>query len=130
MRQDLWPSHPGEHAAEIARFFAGDARDPAEVLLAEEGEDVLGFAEVSIRSHAEGCRPGRIAYLEGWYVAPAARGRGIGALLVRAVEAWGRAQGCRELASDTEVGNDAGASAHRALGFAEIDRVICFRKDL
>ena len=130
MRQQLWPAPEGEHAAEIAAYFAGDRQDPAEVLLAVDLEDPVGFAEVSIRSHAEGCRPGRIAYLEGWFVLPEWRGRGVGAALIRAVEAWGRAQGCRQLASDTELDHAGSATAHRALGFQEVDRVVCFRKDL
>ena len=130
LRQELWPSGPDEHAGEIAAFFAAASPDPAAVLLAVEDGRVVGFAEASIRSHAEGCRPGRIAYLEGWYVAREARRRGIGTALLRAVEAWGRAQHCAELASDTEIENQLGQTAHRALGFAEVDRVICFRKDL
>ena len=130
LRQKLWPSPPGEHAREVAAFFGGERQDPLEALLAVEAGEVVGFAEVSLRSYAEGCRPGPVAYLEGWFVRPEWRGRGVGAALVRAVEDWGRAQGCRELASDTEIDNEAGASAHRALGFAEVVRVICFRKDL
>ena len=33
MRQALWPSEPGRHAREIERYFAGDLREPLEVLL-------------------------------------------------------------------------------------------------
>jgi aminoglycoside 6'-N-acetyltransferase I len=131
MRQTLWPSAPGEHAGEIAAFFAGDRRDPAEVLLAvDEERRTVGFAEVTLRSHAEGCRPGRIAYLEAWFVDEAHRRRGVGAALMAAVEAWGRSQGCRDLASDTEIKNTDSAAAHRALGFAEVMRITCFRKAL
>ena len=129
MRQELWPADPEEHAREITAFFAGGG-DSAQVLLAVHEGEIVGFAEASLRSHAEGCAPGRIAYLEGWYVEPAARRQGVGAALVHAVEAWGRTQGCRELASDTEIENKASAAAHRALGFQEVDRVVCFRKDL
>jgi aminoglycoside 6'-N-acetyltransferase I len=130
MRQQLWPSPPGEHAEEIAGFFAGERHDPGEALLAVDGADTVGFVEVSIRSHAEGCRPGRVAYLEGWFVQPEWRARGVGAALVHAVEAWARVQGCRELASDTGIDNQASAAAHLALGFQEVERVVCFRKDL
>jgi aminoglycoside 6'-N-acetyltransferase I len=131
MRQTLWPSAAGEHAGEIARFFSGDRRDPLEVLLAiEDSGRAVGFAELSIRQSAEGCYSGRVAYLEGWFVEPAARRRGVGSALVKAAEAWGRDQGCTELASDVELGNTASAAAHSALGFAEIVRKVCFRKDL
>jgi aminoglycoside 6'-N-acetyltransferase I len=131
MRQALWPSEPGEHAEEIASFFAGDRRDPAEVLLAIDGSGrAIGFAEVSIRQYAEGCDSDRVAYLEGWFVEEAQRRKRVGAALVAAVEAWGRAQGCTELASDTEIDNTGSAAAHRALGFSEVERIVCFRKDL
>ena len=131
MRQTLWPSRPGEHGREIAAFFGGDRRDPAEVLLAvdEEGRTV-GFAEVTLRSHAEGCRPGRIAYLEAWFVDEAHRRRGVGSALIAAVEAWARSEGCSELGSDTEIDNMRSAAAHRALGFDEVVRIACFRKAL
>jgi aminoglycoside 6'-N-acetyltransferase I len=46
------------------------------------------------------------------------------------VEAWGISEGCTELASDTELENRASAAAHRALGFEEAGRVVCFRKAL
>ena len=54
MRQALWPSAPGEHAEEIARFFGGDRDDPADVLIAcDDSGEPIGFAELSIRPYAE-----------------------------------------------------------------------------
>ena len=131
LRRPLWPEVPeAEHREDIERFFAGGAREPAAVLLALEGGRAVGLAELSIRAYAEGCRTDRIAYLEGWFVAADARGRGVGRVLVEAAEEWGRRQGCRELASDAEAANDVSAAAHRALGFTEVGLVRCFRKDL
>jgi hypothetical protein len=53
MRQSLWPSSPGKHAAEIVSLFEGKRTNPAEVLLAfdEQGRPI-GFAELSIRNYA------------------------------------------------------------------------------
>ena len=131
MRCALWPEGSAqEHAAEIAAFFAGTAYLPLAVLLAFEGGEALGFAELSIRSVAESCLTDRVAYLEGWFVEPEARRRGVGRALVEAAEAWGRAQGCSEFGSDTQIGNDASAAAHAALGFEEVERIRCFRKPL
>jgi aminoglycoside 6'-N-acetyltransferase I len=131
MRQTLWPAAPGEHASEISAFFGGDRRIAAQAFVAvEDGGRPIAFAEVAIRSHAEGCESDRVAYLEGWFVDETQRGKGVGAALVRAVEAWSRTEGCTELASDTEIQNDASAAAHRALGFEEAARVVCFRKTL
>src|SRR5439155_36668 len=91
--------------------------DAAEVIIAcDDSGEPIGFAELSIRPYAEGCHSGRVAYLEGWFVEPAARRKGVGAALLKAAEDWGRASGCTELASDAEIGNDESVSAHRALG--------------
>ena len=131
MREALWPGDPGEHAREIERFFGGALHEPLAVLLAiDESGEALGFAELSIRNYAEDCATNRVAYLEGWYVEPHARRRGVGRALVRAAESWGRAQGCSEFGSDAEIDNDVSAAAHKALGFDETARIRCFRKDL
>ena len=90
----------------------------------------VGFAELSIRAYAEGCRSDRVAYLEGWFVGPEARGRGVGRTLIAAAENWGRSQRCSEFASDAQPDNDVSAAAHRALGFTEVGLIRCFRKDL
>jgi aminoglycoside 6'-N-acetyltransferase I len=132
MRQALWPDgSASEHAAEADQFFRGASSNPLAVLVAEDpARGLLGFAEVSIRSYAEGCLTDRVGYLEGWFVEPVARRHGIGRTLVRAAEDWARAQGCTEFASDAEADNELSAVAHRALGFAEAGLVRCFRKEL
>jgi len=98
--------------------------------VAEEAGALLGFVEVSVRPYAEGCRTGRVGYLEGWFVEPGRRWRGVGRQLLAAAEEWARSQGCTELASDAEADDDASAAAHRAVGFADLGLVRCFRKDL
>ena len=132
MRLALWPEGSEvEHREEIARFFAGALPEPEAVFLAEDPRrGPLGVVELSIRSGAEGCRGDRVAYLEGWFVKPEARGRGVGRALIARAEEWGRAAGCREFASDARVDNVAAHAAHRAVGFAEVGLLRCFRKEL
>lgn len=105
MRQSLWPSAPGEHAAEIAAYFRGNPRNPAEVFLAyDEAGHAIGFVELSIRNYAEGCHSDRVAYIEGWYVSPDARRRGVGAALVAHSEAWGQAGQSRQRGGASSIG--------------------------
>lgn len=130
MRGQLWPDGAENHAAEIDLFFSGQGKEPLAVLVAEEQGTLLGFAELSIRPYAEKCATQQVAYLEGWYVAPGMRGRGIGRALLEAGEAWGRSRYCREFASDAEANNDASIAAHLACGFEDAGMVRCFRKDL
>lgn len=131
LRRALWPDGAADHAAEIAQYLDGKAREPLAAWLAFSADGAaIGFVELSIRQHAEGCASGRILYLEGWYVAPGWRRQGVGDTLIRAAEAWGRAQGCTEFASDALIDNDVSHQAHRATGFSEVERIVCYRKDL
>lgn len=132
LRHALWPdSSLAEHRAETERFLAGTGTEPEEVLaaVAEDGR-LLGFVELSIRNIVHACTPGRVGYLEGWYIIPEARRQGIGRVLVAAGEGWARAQGCREFASDADLDNETSHAAHRRLGFVETGRVVTYRKEL
>jgi aminoglycoside 6'-N-acetyltransferase I len=132
LRQALWPHDGAEsHAREVEQFLAGRLQMPLQVLLAaDESGKLVGFAELSIRAYAEACVTNRVAYLEGWYVAPEARRHGIGAILVRAAEEWARAQGCTEIGADALLDNEVIANVHLALGFEETVQLRCFRKQL
>ncbi len=106
---------------------------PLVVLVSQCGEERVGFVEVGLRSHADGCETDHaVGFLEGWYVVPTHRRRGVGRALVAAAEAWARDRGCREMASDTwsdERGRGS-VKAHTALGFEVVDHVVTFRKAL
>lgn len=131
MRLALWPEGPeAEHRDEIVRFFAGTlVAEPSAVLIAEDsGGAAIGFVELSLRPCAEGCATSPVAYLEGWYVRPEARRRGVGRALILAAEGWGRSQACVEFASDTQPDNRISGAAHLALGFEDAGLVRCFRK--
>ena len=131
MRTALWPDDTGSHARDIAAYFNSHRTNPAEVLVACTGAGApVGFVELSVRPYAEGCDTDRVAFVEGWFVVPEHRGRGVGAALIRAAEEWGRARQCTELASDTQSFNEPSIAAHKALGFDEVERVVCFRKVL
>lgn len=130
MRNALWPGSGGrqdEHLADINRLLA-DPGDTINVIARVEG-NVAGFAEAAIRhDYVNGCESSPVAFLEGIYVRPEFRGRGIARELVKAVEAWALARGCTEFASDAAIDNTTSHAMHRALGFAETQRVVYFRK--
>jgi aminoglycoside 6'-N-acetyltransferase I len=132
MRRALWPEgRAREHRRDIDRYFAGHRREPKAVLVAVDANgSPLGFVELSIRNIVDSCDTDRVAYLEGWYVVPDARRRGVGAALIVAAEQWGVEPGCREFGSDSLVGNRVSRAAHLALGFDETGVVRNYRKDL
>jgi aminoglycoside 6'-N-acetyltransferase I len=130
MRRALYSSlTAGDEAQDAAAWLA---RPDATVLVAQRAESngVAGFAEVGARAYADGCETSPVAYLEGWYVDPDMRRQGVGAALVRAAEAWARARGYRELASDALLDNLGSQEAHVALGFGEVERSVKYRKVL
>ena len=97
----------------------------------DERDRAVGFAEASVRDEpVNGCRPGRVAFLEGIYVQPDSRQRGYASSLCREVERWGAGHGCREFASDVFEHDTASIAAHKALGFTETERSVFFRKAL
>jgi aminoglycoside 6'-N-acetyltransferase I len=100
LRRDLWPEDPESHAVEIASFFAGSLAEPQAVLVAQEGPNLIAFAELSIREDFPGLAGKRVGYVEGLYVCPAFRGRGIARTLLSASKSWARENHCDAFASD------------------------------
>jgi len=129
LRDALWPGSLVDHQTETREYFATRAATPI-VFVAQSAGRIVGFLELDFRKYAPGCDSSPVPFIEGWYVEPAFRARGVGRALVAAAEAQARAEGHVEIASDTEIENTAGQAAHRALGFAEIERVVCLRKAL
>lgn len=132
LRAALWPDHDeAEHRAEVASFFAGRLAEPMAVWLARNATgEAVGFVELSIRAHAEGCDRPNPAYVEGIYVVPEHRRSGVGHQLLTAADAWARARGCVEIASDTAPENTASGGLHRAAGYRDIGLVRCWAKRL
>lgn len=129
LRAALWPRAGLEELrTELAGWLAHP--DTCVVVAPRDGGGLAGFAEVGTRSVADGCDTSPVAYLEGWYVDPDQRRRGIGRALLRAAEDWARRQGYREFASDVELPNTGSQRAHKALGFAETSRVVTYMKRL
>ena len=133
MRTALWPdSSAEEHDREVIAILEGRAAltMPLIILVAETSErHVVGFLEVDLRSHADGCNPARpVGYIEGWYVAENYRHQGVGKKLVAAAEDWARGHGCIEIASDTWIDNEVSQRAHEALGYQVVDRCVHYRK--
>jgi aminoglycoside 6'-N-acetyltransferase I len=95
------------------------------------GGMALGFIEASKRvDYVNGTDSSPVAFVEGIYVVPEFRLQGVARALLDAVIIWAKAQGCRELASDSLLPNAEAHAAHRALGFEETERVVYFRKAL
>lgn len=130
----LWPDEPlAEHEAHAASILSGVPAStmPLVLIVAEVDGRIVGFIEVGLRSHADGC-DGRhpVGFIEGWYVQPKYQRRAVGRALMAAAEDWARSQGARELASDTWIDHESSQRAHEGLGFEVVDRCVHYRKSL
>jgi aminoglycoside 6'-N-acetyltransferase I len=131
LRHELWPATlAADHVREAGYLL----RSPDYFVLLAIKSGVVGFAEAAVRRcYVNGCEslPGEpVAFLEGIYVKPAYRRRGIARALCERVAAWARTLGATELASDALLDNTDSHAMHRALGFAETQRVVFFRRTL
>lgn len=127
LRIALWPDEDAEEMTREAPTLL--ARPGMLVLVAREGETVIGFTEAAIRrDYVNGCETSPVAFVEGIYVSPTQRRRGVARALIAAVENWARQQGLSELASDALLDNAQSHAMHNALGFGETERVVYFRK--
>ena len=131
LRGEFIPELNPQEQADFLRAFARDSAGFSAFIASDERGRAAGFAEVSIRTdYVNGCRHRPVLYLEGIYVRPEFRGRGVARAICAAAEDWGREQGCREFASDVYPDDDRSLAAHAGLGFVEMERVVCLCKPL
>ena len=125
----LWPEHT---LREMQEDLADTMKmTDAAFFLCFAGEKAVGFAQCQLRQdYVEGTESSPVGYLEGIYVCPSHRRRGIARQLLGACEGWARDMGCREFASDCELTNTQSLQFHLALGFEEVNRISCFTKKL
>ena len=115
---------PWRDPAQVSDAVAGwvrDSLDPATsddrtVLVASDGDQVLGFVTVTEQRHWTGDID---AYIGELAVAVHAEGRGVGRKLVQAAERWAGGRGHRRITLETGAANHAARSFYASLGYAE-----------
>ncbi len=124
MRQALWPDST---AAEVDALLGRSDLDRYAVFVVERrGAGLGGFAEVGLRTYAEGCASSPVAYLEGIWVDPDLRRSRLASALCLAILGWARRTGLSELASDADLDNAVSQAFHRSVGFQETQRLVCY----
>lgn len=129
LRSALWPDE--SETGHMAAMADAVARGHYVRLAVIADGSAIGFVEASKRvDYVNGTSTSPVAFVEGLYVAPEARGKRIARALVESVAKWAMAEGCSELASDALLENTPAHAVHRALGFEETERVVYFRRAL
>jgi aminoglycoside 6'-N-acetyltransferase I len=130
-RMALWPDATADdHRGYMAISLAQPERF-LQLMMYDASRVPIGFVEGSIRGdYVNGTETSPVGFIEGVYVSPSWRRKGVARELFAAIGDWARARGCRELASDALLANEASQRAHLALGFTETERVVYFTKKL
>lgn len=124
---ELWP-HNSVHEM-LEAFNSGEYKN--EYLCQIDGLYVA-FLSLSVRSdYVEGKTDSKpVGYLEGIYVKPEYRKRGIAKALVEFAQKWVSEKGCSMLASDCELSNEDSRIFHNKIGFVEASINVHFKMEL
>lgn len=105
--------------------------DDCLILLAQIGGEMVGFAHIKIRhDYVEGCETYNVAYLEGIFVEEGFRKQGLAKEFVKFAISWAKEKGCCEFASDCPLTNAESIEFHKAIGFQEVNRIVCFKRKI
>lgn len=128
LAKKLWNEHS---VSELKSEFENLLTKSTTFFIAYENNEPIGFAQISLRfDYVEGTTSSPVAYLEGIYVKNAYRANGIAKSLIKECEKWARSNNCKQFASDCEILNEASYNFHLHCGFEEVNRIICFKKEL
>ncbi|TDB62642.1 aminoglycoside 6'-N-acetyltransferase [Photorhabdus khanii] len=130
LRSALWPDASEEkHRNEMNSILNSD-KEVAFII--QSGTDGFwGFAEASLRfEYVNGCSSSPVAYLEGIYISPELRRKGLATRLINQIKSWANEHGCTEMASDTDIDNEESLALHLSLGFIETERVVFFKRSI
>jgi len=125
----MWSEHSLD---ELAKEFEDtiDCKESAIFMLMVDNQAV-GFAQCQLRhDYVEGTDTCPVGYLEGIFLEQEFRHRGHAKKLLAQCEEWAKNKGCTEFASDCESDNDESLKFHINMGFTEVNRIICFKKQL
>ena len=130
LRQQLWPEHNAEQHLNEGLEILASAQHMSFVLINDEPA-AIAFADAAIRhDYVNGCQTTPVVFIEGIYVEPQWCLKKCAKKLIRAIEQWGKAYGCTEIASYAELDNVSSHKMHQKLGFKVTEKVVFFQKNI
>ncbi|WP_201777891.1 aminoglycoside 6'-N-acetyltransferase [Ornithinibacillus contaminans] len=129
LTMELWPGHD---VVELTNEYKETLKtDNNKFYLYIENGVAVAFMHLSIRvDYVEGSESSPTGYLEGVYVQPDYRRKGISTELFNEGKSWLKENGCKQIGSDMEMDNQDSYPFHMSLGFNEAGRIITFIRDI
>lgn len=126
----LWPQAKKKEL-EKEFHYELESRKHKHFLAQHENGEYVGFISLSLRSdYVEGSVSSPVGYIEGIYVKPPYRKRGVAKALIKKAENWARRKGCKELGSDTGLRNVDSQKFHKNVGFKKADIIVHYIKKI
>ncbi|MED1864510.1 GNAT family N-acetyltransferase [Fictibacillus nanhaiensis] len=125
----LWPDNEFSELRKEFKQLLNSDKDKVIVYLMHA--QLIAFIHISVRSdYVEGSHDSPTGFIEGIYVKPEYRKKGISKKLIEKGESWLKTKGCSQIGSDIEQSNDTSYHFHKNVGFKEVNRLIAFIKDI
>ncbi len=113
------------------RFYRNYQQQKCSMFIKYAEGKPIGFAQCQIRyDYVEGTETSLVGYLEGIFIQEQFRHKGFARELLQECEKWARSKKCSEFSSDCEINNTDSFKFHLAMGFDEVNRIICFKKEI
>ncbi len=101
------------------------------VLLAKSDKEYIGFIHISIRSgFVEGADRTPVGYVDGIYVKPDFRRKGVAKELYHAGLEWLKSKKCTQVGGDIGINNNLCPDFYIGMGFKEVNRRIFYINDI
>ncbi len=102
--------------------------EDTEVLVAVDGEEIVGSAYARMERAKPYLKYDYYAYLGFMFVKPSYRGQGINKLIIDGLKVWCKSKGLKELRLDVYDGNESALQAYAKAGFKSL--LINMRMDI
>lgn len=125
----LFPHHSFNEMYEANAEFLKSGKEIG--FLYRQGDKAVAFMNISIRhEYVNGSTTSPVVFIEAIYVLPENRQQGIARELIAWAEEFAKENGITQLASDCLIENTESEQFHEHCGFEEMERVICFVKNV
>lgn len=129
MAHTLWSDHTREEISKEMDEILESAKEDAFVI--KGNDQYMAFATFSIKyEYVPGANSYPVGYLEGIYVKPEYRKKGLAKKIIEFAEEWAFERGCKEIGSDTWLWNEESQKFHKSISFEEVERIVHFIKKI